>query len=160
MPLTLENVELVLDSLRPYLRSDGGDCVVVEIEGPIVQLEMQGSCASCAQSAVTLRMGIEKTLLARIPEIAEIIAIMPGSETPTEEGVEKVLKSMRPFLSVSGGTIELVELDVGDGVNDLPTITLGITGPAQRNKSVRNEILKRTRQLYGQAIIEIVGDED
>jgi len=161
LPLSPENVELVLDELRPYLQNDGGDCEVIEIDGPIVRLEMQGSCSSCSSSAITLKNGIEKTLLDRIPEIAEVIAEMPGSETPTEEGIEKVLSSMRPFLSVTGGTVELVELNVGDvSAGDLPEITIGMTGPPQRNKSVRMEVLKRMRQTYGQAIIEVVGDED
>jgi Fe-S cluster biogenesis protein NfuA len=70
--LTLENVERVLDELRPYLMSDGGNVELVEIEGPTVRLRLQGACGSCPSSAMTLRMGIERKLKEEIPEIAEI----------------------------------------------------------------------------------------
>lgn len=160
LPLSWENVEAVLEELRPYLQNDGGDCKILEIEGPIVHLEMQGSCSSCSSSAITLKNGIESTLLDRIPEIFEVIAEMPGSEMPTEEGVEKILGSIRPFLSVSGGSIELVELLVPDDTGDLPSITLGMTGPPQRNNSVKTEVIRRIRSMYAQSLIEIVGDEE
>jgi Fe-S cluster biogenesis protein NfuA len=45
---------------------------LVEIEGPIVRLRLQGACGSCPSSAMTLRMGIERKLKEEIPEIAEI----------------------------------------------------------------------------------------
>mmetsp|Transcript_90829 Transcript_90829/g.293906 ORF Transcript_90829/g.293906 Transcript_90829/m.293906 type:complete len:176 (+) Transcript_90829:3-530(+) len=160
LSLSWDNVELVLNELRPYLQNDGGDCKILEIEGPMVRLEMQGSCSSCSSSAITLKMGIERTLLDRIPEIFEVVAEMPGSETPTEEGVEAILGTIKPFLSASGGTIELVELDLGDEVNAQPNIVLGMTGPAQRNNSVKMEVIRRVRSTYAQALIEIIGDED
>jgi len=160
LPLTLENVELILEELRPYLKNDGGDCAVVELEGPILRLEMQGSCSSCSSSAITLKMGIERTLLDRIPELHEVVAEMPGTETPTEEGIEKVLDTIQPFLSVSGGTIELVEMNLGEELNSQPTITLGMTGPPQRNASIKMEVIRRMKTRYAQAIVEIIGDED
>jgi Fe-S cluster biogenesis protein NfuA len=72
LTLTRDNVENVLDELRPYLMSDGGNVELVEIEGPIVRLRLQGACGSCPSSAMTLRMGIERKLKEEIPEIAEI----------------------------------------------------------------------------------------
>ncbi|MCA6502220.1 MAG: NifU family protein [Pseudanabaena sp.] len=72
LTLTTENVENVLDELRPYLMSDGGNVELVEIEGPIVRLRLQGACGSCPSSAMTLRMGIERKLKEEIPEIDEI----------------------------------------------------------------------------------------
>ncbi|MFZ4728242.1 MAG: NifU family protein, partial [Pseudanabaena sp.] len=69
LTLTTENVENVLDELRPYLMSDGGNVELVEIEGPIVRLRLQGACGSCPSSAMTLRMGIERKLKEEIPEI-------------------------------------------------------------------------------------------
>ena len=64
--------ETVLDELRPYLMADGGNVELVDIEGPIVKLRLQGACGSCPSSAMTLRMGIERKLREMIPEIAEI----------------------------------------------------------------------------------------
>ncbi len=72
MALTDENVEKVLDELRPYLMADGGNVELVELDGPIVRLRLQGACGSCPSSTMTLRMGIERRLRESIPEIAEV----------------------------------------------------------------------------------------
>jgi len=72
LALTNENVETVLDDLRPYLMSDGGNVELVEIDGPIVKLRLQGACGSCPSSAMTLKMGIERRLREFIPEIVEV----------------------------------------------------------------------------------------
>jgi Fe-S cluster biogenesis protein NfuA len=72
LALTPENVETVLDEMRPYLMSDGGNVELVEIDGPVVKLRLQGACGSCPSSTMTLRMGIERRLREFIPEIAEV----------------------------------------------------------------------------------------
>ena len=72
LALNTLNVENVLDELRPYLMSDGGNVELVEIEGPIVRLRLQGACGSCPSSAMSLSMGIERKLKEEIPDIAEI----------------------------------------------------------------------------------------
>ncbi|MBD2034570.1 NifU family protein [Phormidium sp. FACHB-592] len=72
LELTPVNVETVLDEMRPYLMADGGNVELVEIDGPIVKLRLQGACGSCPSSAMTLRMGIERRLREFIPEIAEV----------------------------------------------------------------------------------------
>lgn len=41
LDLTEENVELVLDEMRPFLQADGGDVALTEIDGPVVRLELQ-----------------------------------------------------------------------------------------------------------------------
>lgn len=74
--LTRENVEEVLDELRPYLMSDGGNVELVDIDGPVVLLRLQGACGSCPSSAMTLKMGIERRLREAIPEIAEVEQVM------------------------------------------------------------------------------------
>lgn len=72
LELNPENVEKVLDELRPYLIADGGNVELVELEGPIVRLRLQGACGSCPSSTMTLKMGIERKLRESIPEIAEV----------------------------------------------------------------------------------------
>ncbi|HEY9743351.1 MAG TPA: NifU family protein [Coleofasciculaceae cyanobacterium] len=72
LALTPENVETVLDEMRPYLMADGGNVELVELDGPVVKLRLQGACGSCPSSAMTLRMGIERRLREFIPEIAEV----------------------------------------------------------------------------------------
>jgi Fe-S cluster biogenesis protein NfuA len=72
LALTPENVETVLDEMRPYLMADGGNVELVELDGPVVKLRLQGACGSCPSSAMTLKMGIERRLREFIPEIAEV----------------------------------------------------------------------------------------
>ncbi len=72
LALTPDNVENVLDEMRPYLMADGGNVELVEIDGPIVKLRLQGACGSCPSSTMTLKMGIERRLREKIPEIAEV----------------------------------------------------------------------------------------
>lgn len=156
LPLTWENVEMVLDELRPYLRNDGGDCKIDDIDGPIVKLELQGSCSSCSASSVTLKMGIERTLMERIPEIAEVVSVMPNQEPLTKEGVEEVLNGIRPFLSVSGGAIELQELVDGDN----PRITLVMSGPPLKSMAVKVEVVNRMKRKFPLVQdVNIVGEE-
>lgn len=72
LPLTPDNVESVLDEMRPYLMADGGNVELVELDGPVVKLRLQGACGSCPSSTMTLRMGIERRLREFIPEITEV----------------------------------------------------------------------------------------
>lgn len=74
--LTLENVERTLDELRPYLMADGGNVEVVEIDGPIVKVRLQGACGSCPSSTMTLKMGIERKLREAIPEVDEVVQVL------------------------------------------------------------------------------------
>ena len=76
MALTLENVETVLDDMRPYLMADGGNVEVVELDGPIVKVRLQGACGSCPSSTMTLKMGLERKLREMIPEIAEVEQVL------------------------------------------------------------------------------------
>ena len=53
LDLTEENVELVLDGMRPYLIADGGNVALRDIDGGVVILELQGACGSCPSSSVS-----------------------------------------------------------------------------------------------------------
>ena len=76
MALTLENVEKVLDQLRPFLMADGGNVEVVELDGPIVKVRLQGACGSCPSSTMTLKMGIERKMRESIPEVSEVVQVL------------------------------------------------------------------------------------
>ena len=76
MALTEANVEKVLDELRPFLMADGGNVEIVEIDGPIVNVRLQGACGSCPSSTMTLKMGIERNLREMIPEVSEVIQVL------------------------------------------------------------------------------------
>ncbi|PHT97757.1 NifU-like protein 2, chloroplastic [Capsicum chinense] len=92
LPLTAENIESVLDEIRPYLISDGGNVALHEIDGNVVKLKLQGACGSCPSSVTTMKLGIERRLMEKIPEIVAVEAV-PDEETGlelNEENIEKV----------------------------------------------------------------------
>ncbi len=75
-PNLIARIENTLDSLRPYLEADSGNVSLVEVtEDMIVRLELLGACSSCSMSMMTLRAGIEQSLLKAIPEIKGVVAI-------------------------------------------------------------------------------------
>ena len=76
MPLSTENVEKVLDELRPFVMADGGNVEVVEIDGPVVKVRLQGACGSCPSSTMTLKMGIERKMRESIPEVSEVVQVL------------------------------------------------------------------------------------
>jgi len=76
LALTTENVEKVLDELRPFLMADGGNVEIAEIDGPIVKVRLQGACGSCPSSTMTLKMCIERKLSEMIPEVSEVIQVL------------------------------------------------------------------------------------
>lgn len=145
LELTMENVEMVLDEMRPYLMADGGNVAVKEIDGATVRLVLEGACGSCPSSSMTMQMGLERRLLERIPEIENVVAVEPEGPPMDEEGIERVLNEVRPFLNVAGGTIELVELNAE---SVFPTVRLKMTGSGAAINSVKIEITHRVKRNY------------
>lgn len=76
MSTLLTKVEEALNQLRPYLEADGGNVSVVDItDEMILRLQFRGACSSCSMSAMTLRAGIEETVLKMVPEIIGVVAL-------------------------------------------------------------------------------------
>lgn len=77
-PLTVtEQVEKILDSLRPYLIADGGNIELLGVDekNGIVTVHLIGACASCPSANMTLYAGVEKTLKDKIPQINALVAV-------------------------------------------------------------------------------------
>ena len=70
-----EEVEEVLESVRPMLFQDGGNVELVGIDDGVVKLRLVGSCTSCSSSTMTLKMGIEKALKKAIPMVRCVEAV-------------------------------------------------------------------------------------
>jgi Fe-S cluster biogenesis protein NfuA len=72
-----EKIEAVLEQhIRPGLRADGGDVELVDVDPDnIVQVRMRGACQGCPSAIMTLTMGIEATLKARVPEVRFLEAV-------------------------------------------------------------------------------------
>ena len=79
LSLTNENVEKVLDELRPFLISDGGNVEIAEIDGPIVKVRLQGACGSCPSSTMTRKMGIESKLKEKRSEYYDCLRLSIGN---------------------------------------------------------------------------------
>ncbi|KAJ1260616.1 hypothetical protein BS78_10G246000 [Paspalum vaginatum] len=142
LPLTEENVERVLDEVRPSLMADGGNVALHEIDGLVVVLKLQGACGSCPSSTMTLKMGIETRLRDKIPDILEVEQIV-DTETGLElstDNVEKVLDDIRPYLSgTGGGSLELLQID---GY----VVKIRISGPAAGVMTVRVAVTQKLRE--------------
>jgi Fe-S cluster biogenesis protein NfuA len=71
-----ERVEDALNKVRPSLQADGGDVELVDIgEDGVVKVKLQGTCAGCPMSQMTLKMGIEKILKQNVPEVTSVESV-------------------------------------------------------------------------------------
>ena len=81
-----EEVEEVLETLRPMLMQDGGNVELVDIEDGVVKVRLVGSCSSCSSSTMTLKMGIEKGLTHSPDEMNELKKIVLEKKFVNGEG--------------------------------------------------------------------------
>jgi Fe-S cluster biogenesis protein NfuA len=75
-------IESSLNSIRPYLRADGGDVRINHItEDNVVQLEFVGACGNCSMSTMTFKAGVEAAIKRDVPEIKsiEVVNLIPLS---------------------------------------------------------------------------------
>lgn len=72
-----EQIENTLDSIRPALHVDGGDVEFVAFDdrSGVVQLRLTGACGACPISSVTMKNGIERRILAVVPNVREVRAV-------------------------------------------------------------------------------------
>jgi len=72
-----DDIEKVLDQVRPALRMDGGGIELIDVDEStgVVRVKLQGACVGCPMSQITLKMGVEAALRDAIPEITEVIAV-------------------------------------------------------------------------------------
>ena len=72
----LSRIEASLDTMRPYLVSDGGNVEIVDVtDDMVVRLRLVGACKTCPQSFMTMKAGIETAVKQAVPEIKSVIAI-------------------------------------------------------------------------------------
>ncbi len=71
-----DRVQNALETIRPYLKADGGDVELVRItdEG-IVEVKLTGACTDCPMSSMTLRAGVERALIREVPGIRRVEAV-------------------------------------------------------------------------------------
>ena len=67
-----EKVQKIIDKIRPSLQADGGDVELIDVVNGIVTVKLQGACAGCPMSQMTLKNGIERLVKQEIPEIKSV----------------------------------------------------------------------------------------
>jgi nitrite reductase/ring-hydroxylating ferredoxin subunit/Fe-S cluster biogenesis protein NfuA len=84
-------VTRILELVRPYMQSHGGDVELVEVRGDTAFVRLHGACNGCSMSAVTLRDGVEEAILGQISELRKVEVVPnepgPGLITPDAIGV-------------------------------------------------------------------------
>ncbi len=69
-------IRLILErDVRPYVEQDGGEIFFSGYHDGVVELVLQGACAGCPSSSITLKMGIEARLKEEIPEVRSVVAV-------------------------------------------------------------------------------------
>ncbi|GDX52670.1 NifU family protein [Bacteroidota bacterium] len=71
-----DRVEASLESIRPYLAVDGGDIRLIEVTADnVVRIKLLGNCSDCNMSEMTMKAGVEETILKSVPEITKVEAV-------------------------------------------------------------------------------------
>ena len=73
--ITRERVEAVLNRVRPFLQADGGDIVLVDVNGNSADVKLTGMCAGCPSAHMTLYLGVETALRDELPEFETLRVI-------------------------------------------------------------------------------------
>ena len=70
-----EKIKDVIDKLRPFLVTDGGDIEFVRYEDDIVYVKMLGACAGCSLIDYTIKDGVEMAIKEEVPSVKEVVNI-------------------------------------------------------------------------------------
>jgi len=114
MEMNLENVDYVLDTIRPVLIQDGGNVAVVSVVDGVVAVRLEGACGSCASSSATMTHGIEAALRNSFGDQLKEVTQVAFTKPATLDAVNEHLALFKPALHRFSGDIECVS--VLDGV--------------------------------------------
>lgn len=70
-----DQVQEVLNIIRPSLQADGGDVELVDVKDGIVSVKLKGACAGCPMSTMTLKKGIERFLKEKLTGVKEVVSV-------------------------------------------------------------------------------------
>ena len=73
--MLITEIESVLDQIRPAMQADGGNVEVIDVVNGVVSVRLCGTCIACPSKNLTLKLGIEKTLRARLPWIKQVVRV-------------------------------------------------------------------------------------
>lgn len=81
----IDKIKEIIDKLRPFLISDGGNIEFVKYENNIVYIKMLGACAGCDLIDYTLKEGVESAIKEEVPEVKEVINLTSVQTTQSAE---------------------------------------------------------------------------
>ncbi len=102
----------VLDHVRPYIESHGGQLDVVDAQGGVVSVRLSGACSGCQGSTATLRHVVEEALRAELDDFVRLEVVEPPRPTPNLIPVNKIERVARPRL---GWRPVLAVAELGEG---------------------------------------------
>lgn len=70
-----EKVQEVIQMIRPRLQADGGDIELIGVDDGVVKVRLQGACHGCPGAQMTLKLGVERLLKEKIPEVKSVEAV-------------------------------------------------------------------------------------
>lgn len=141
LELTIESVDTVLNDVRPYLISDGGNISVVRVDAASgrVELRLEGACGSCASAATTMHLGVEKALRKQFGgRVGEIVAVdePTTSDMVSIDRCEAALDSIRDVLHGLGAQVSVLEVDEDE-------VVVSYSGPNNLKLGVEQTLLER-----------------
>ncbi|MGM0484848.1 MAG: NifU family protein [Candidatus Krumholzibacteriota bacterium] len=70
-----EEIEKVIEQIRPNLQADGGDIELVDVEDGVVKVKLKGACNGCPMSQITLSRGVEQVLKKNVPGVKRVESV-------------------------------------------------------------------------------------
>lgn len=71
-----DEVEKLINEIRPRLIADGGDIELVDVDKEgVVKVKLKGACAGCPMSQMTLQLGVERYLKSKVPNVKRVISV-------------------------------------------------------------------------------------
>ena len=150
-PVTRANQALA--SVRPYMRSHGGDVEIVRIEGGTAYVRMQGSCNGCSMTAVTLQEGVTEALVAGVEEVERVevlddeptTSFIPVGSVGRRAGADTGWVRGPAVAELTQGAVHRVDLDAGGG----PPESFVVTNVDQTLAVFRNACVHQGLSLDG-----------
>lgn len=72
----INKITEIIDKIRPFLVSDGGDIEFIKYEDNIVYIKLMGACAGCEMIDITLKDGIAAAIMSEVPEVKDVINLI------------------------------------------------------------------------------------
>jgi Fe-S cluster biogenesis protein NfuA len=70
-----EDIQTVLNRIRPALQADGGDVELIDVTDGVVSVRLTGACGGCPMATMTLKQGIERVLREQLPDVKEVVSV-------------------------------------------------------------------------------------